>query len=159
MTIAFVSSQGGHAGQMRLLFTPEVVGNHKAIFITESESAPRTMKSKGFQNKYTTYYLEKDHLLSLNLFTYMKSIRDLYRIFKRNAISLVVTNGAQLSITAAIAARLCGVPVIFIDTVVRVKTPNWSARACYYLSDMFIVQHRSMIATYGPRAIYRGEII
>lgn len=159
MTIALVSSQGGHAGQMRLLFTPDVLGSHKAIFITESESAPRTMKRKGFQQKYPAYYLEKDHLLTLNPIAYLKSVRDLYRLFKRHAISLVVTNGAQLSITAAIAARLQNIPLVFIDTVVRVKTPNWSARVCYYFADMFIVQHASMRAAYGRRALYPGEIL
>ncbi len=159
MTIALVSSQGGHSGQMRILFTPSVLENHRAIFITESESAPMTVRDKGFQGKYATYYLEKDVLLQLNPVAYIKSVMDLYNVFKREKVHLVITNGAQISITAGIAARILGIPLVFIDTVVRVKTPDWSARVCYFLSDVFIVQHASMARRYGRRVIYRGEIL
>lgn len=159
MTIALVSSQGGHSGQMRILFTKEVLGSHKAIFVTESESVAKTVKDKSFQGKYRTYYLEKDVLLRMNPFSYVKSIIDLYKIFKNEKVHLVITNGAQISVTAGIAAKILGIPLIFIDTVVRVKTPNWSARLCYFLSDVFVVQHASMARKYGKRAIYRGEII
>lgn len=159
MTIALISSQGGHSGQMRLLFTPKVLGSHKTIFITESEAKANTFESNGFQGKYKTYYFQKDVLLMPNPVSYLKSIVQLYRLMKREKITLVITNGAQLSITASLAAKLRGIPVIFIDTVVRVKTPNWSARICYYLSDRFIVQHARMVRAYGKRALYRGEII
>lgn len=159
MTVALLSSQGGHSGQMRILFTPQVLGNREAIFITESESVPYTVKAKGFQDRYKTYYFQKDVLLRLNPFAYVQSVVDLYNVFKKENIHLVITNGAQISITGAIAAKLLGIPVVFIDTVVRVKTPNWSARVCYWLSDTFIVQHASMAAKYGKKAIYRGEIL
>lgn len=159
MTIALVSSQGGHAGQMRILFTPNVLGKRRAIFVTESESTPRTMRRKSFQGIYPTYYFEKDILLRPNPFTYLQSVIDLYNLFKKEKVHLVITNGAQISMTAAIAAKILGIPLVFIDTVVRVKTPNWSARVCYFLSNVFIVQHASMMAKYGRRAIYRGEIL
>lgn len=36
MNIAIVSSQGGHAGQAGIIFTPSVLKGHTILFVTES---------------------------------------------------------------------------------------------------------------------------
>ncbi len=157
MNIAFVASQGGHLGQIRIIFTKEVIGKNKAILITESEKG-KHMKERHFQGTYRTYFFDKD-VLRFNPLKYLKTLLTLKSLFQREKIDLVITNGAQLSIPAVVAARLGGRKVIFIDTIVRTKTPNWSARFCYFFSNIFIVQHKSMVKKYGKRAIYRGGIL
>lgn len=158
MNIAFVSSQGGHSGQIKLIFTNEVIGNNKAIFITETPNEDRAPKDKSFNGKFRTYFFKKDHL-GFNPFRYLSTMISLVKIFKREKIDLIVTNGAQLSIPAVIGAKLAGIKTLFIDTVIRVKTPNWSARASYFFSDIFLVQHKSMARKYGRKARYAGGIV
>ncbi len=160
MNIAFVSSQGGHSGQIGILFTKNVLGKHRAIFITENQKVASeiVIKEKNFQKKWRTYFFKKDYL-QLYLWRYLHEIFQLRSIFKKEKIDCIVTNGAQISIPACIAARSLGITTIFIDTVIRVKTPNWSARACYYLADLFLVQHQSMAAKYGKKAQYEGGIL
>ncbi len=157
MKLAFITSQGGHLGQIKIIFTKEVIGNNKAILITESEKG-KHKKETYFQKLYPTYFFEKD-VLRFNPITYLKTLIALKKIFLEERVDMIITNGAQLSIPAVLAARLLGKKVIFIDTIVRTVTPNWSARFCYFFSTLFIVQHKSMAKKYGKRAIYRGGIL
>lgn len=155
--IAIITSQGGHLGQMKLLFTKKVIGDNNCILITE-DIIP-AIKKKFFLEEYTTYFLRKDILLKLNPFTYLKVLFKLMKILKKEKISLIFTNGAQISIPAVIAARIIGIKSVFIDTVIRVKTPNWSARASYPFVNEFWVQHKGMVKKYGRKTKFIGSII
>ncbi len=157
MNIAFVSSKGGHLGQIGLIFTKEVIGENNAILITESSDSLLT-KEKYFNEKYRTYFFRKDYL-GINAFRYLATLFKIIKIFRKEKIQVVITNGAQISIPAIMACKILRVKSIFIDTIVRVKTPNWSARACYLLTDRFIVQHKSMMKRYGKKSEYWGSII
>ena len=157
MTLALVSSKGGHRGQMKLLFDRRTLGSVRAILVTESERKQK-VEARSFLNQHPTYFFRKDHL-GFNHFRYWIAIMNLLRIFKKERVTLLITNGAQLSIAAVIAAKIMGIKTVFIDTVIRVKTPNWSARACYPFSDIFLVQHSSMVAKYGKRARFVGGIV
>jgi len=160
MKIALIASQGGHLGQIHIIFTKKVLEKNDVILITEHQDAKKqgTFEEKTFLGKYRTYYFEKDRL-RFNPFDYLSAIIRLRKIFKKERIKCIVTNGAQLSIPAVIAGKLLGVKTIFIDTVIRVKTPDWSARASYFFSDIFLVQHPSMAKKYGKRARYEGGIL
>jgi UDP-N-acetylglucosamine:LPS N-acetylglucosamine transferase len=157
MNIAIVSSQGGHSGQAGIIFTKEVLRGHNSVFITESPEK-RGKKDKQFQKMFPTYYFPKD-VLQFNPLIYLKRTLELRTIFKKEKIECIVTNGAQLSIPAVLAAKMEGIYIIFIDTFIRVKTPNWSARFCYFFSDRFLVQHESMKKKYGKKSEYRGSVL
>lgn len=154
--IAVVSSKGGHLGQIKLLFTKEVIGENNFILITE-DNQPKIEK-KFFLNKYKTYFFKKDSL-NLNPFSYLFAIVKLIKIFRKEKINVLFTNGAQLSIPAVIVAKILNIKSIFIDTMIRVVNPNWSARASYPFVDTFLVQHKNMAFKYGKKAKYHGGII
>lgn len=159
MKIAFVASQGGHLGQIKILFTAEAIENDEVILITEHPFKEKKVAEQSFLNRFKTYFFEKDYLLFPNPLRYLKAIKELSKILKKEQVDLVVSTGAQIAIPAFIAAKLHGIKTFFIDTVIRVKTPNWSARFSYYFSDYFLVQHPQMISRYGRRAKYLGGII
>lgn len=159
MKIAFVTSQGGHSGQIKIIFTPEVIGKNEAILVTERPGKNNKPKEKYFHKKYKTYFFEKDVLLTPNPWRYLKTMMRLIRLFRTEKIDMVVTNGAQLSIPAVIGAKLIGIKTVFLDTVIRVNMPNWSARACYPFADIFLVQHEGMKNKYGRKAKYIGGVL
>ena len=103
--------------------------------------------------------MKKDVLLKLNPFNYFKTFFELVKILRKEKINIIFTNGAQISIPAVIAGRILGIKSVFIDTVIRVKTPNWSARTSYPFADMFWVQHQQMAKKYGQKAKYVGGIV
>jgi UDP-N-acetylglucosamine:LPS N-acetylglucosamine transferase len=155
--IAIITSQGGHLGQMKLLFTKEVIRKDNCILITE-DLEPK-VKKNSFLGEYTTYFFKKDVLLKPNPITYLSTLFRLMNVLKKEKIEIIFTNGAQISIPAVIAGRLLGIKTVFIDTVIRVKTPNWSAKACYPFADLFWVQHEAMAKKYGRKAKYVGGIV
>lgn len=157
MNIALVSSKGGHLGQMKIIFTEQVLGDKKTILVTEDKNE-LAVKEHNFLKKYRTYFFRKDYL-GFNPIRYFITTIQLMRIFRGEDIDLVFTNGAQISIPAVIAARLLGIRSVFIDTVIRVKTPNWSARACYFVANVFLVQHPEMAKKYGSKARFAGGIV
>lgn len=155
--IAIITSQGGHLGQMKLIFTEEVIRKDNCILITED--IKQGIKPKYFLGKYNTYFFKKDCLLKLNPFTYMSTLFKLIKLLRKEKINIIFTNGAQISIPAVIAGKILGIKTVFIDTVIRVKTPNWSARASYPFADLFWVQHEQMAKKYGKKAKYIGGIV
>lgn len=157
MNIAIVSSKGGHLGQSKLIFTDEFIGERKAVLITETEEEKR-FEGKSFLKKYPTYFLKKDNL-RFNILKYLDAFFRIVKILKKEKIDIVFTNGAQLSIPAVFAAKFLGIKVVFIETVIRVKTTTWSAKACYPLSDVFLVQHPGMAKKYGKKAKFIGGLI
>ena len=155
--IAIVTSKGGHLGQMQLLFNKDVIRDNNCILITEDLEP--NVKHKSFLGNYTTYFFKKDILLRLNPINYLITLFKLINLFRKERIDIIFTNGSQLSIPAVIAGRMLGIKTVFIDTVIRVKTPNWSAKASYPFADLFWVQHEQMAKKYGKRAKYVGGIV
>lgn len=148
MTIALVSSAGGHLAQIKTIITREVLGNENYILITER--APHSQK-KG--NEILFPYLK------LNPFRFAIAIFQLYALFRRMHIHLVITTGADLGVAAMVAGRLLRIRTVFIETVIRVKTPTLTGRVAYYFSDIFLVQHPSLREVAGRKSIYRGGIL
>jgi len=158
MNIAFVSSKGGHLGQMKLIFNPEIIGENNAILITEKTGSLEP-EPKSFNQKFTTYYFKKDSLLTPEPIRYLVTMIKLMKIYKKEKINLIITNGAQLSIPAIIGAKLMGIKTIFMETIIRVKTTTWSAKVCYPFADRFIVQHPWMKEKFGKKAEYHGGVL
>lgn len=148
MKIALVASAGGHLAQIEKIFTKEVIGNNEYILITE-----RNPKSEKMKNVILFDYLK---LNPLKNFIAMLKLR---KIFIRENIKMVITTGADLGTMAMIAGKMLGIKTVFIETIIRVKTPTLTGRVAYPFSDIFLVQHKGMEKLIGKKAIYRGGIL
>ena len=148
MNIAMVASRGGHLTQIQKIFPKDVVGNNKTIFLTERN--PKT-------EKLSNVYFFK--ILWTNPFDYLIAINKCLKIFKKEKIRLIITTGAQIGLPAVIAGKILKIKTIFIDTIIRVKTPTYSAKFCYPFSDIFLVQHPEMKEKYGNKTKYVGGIL
>jgi len=150
MKIALIASDGGHLTQIQTLFTKEVLGGNESLIITN-------------RNKKTEEIPGKKYLFGddpgYNPFKYPKFIMACYKILKKEGVSLVITTGAEIGLCSMIAAKMLGIKTVFIETIIRVKTPTWAGRLSYPFADVFLVQNKDMKKYYGRRAIYRGGII
>ncbi len=155
-SIALVASKGGHLGQIQMICTQEILGKKNVILITET--ADSVLEPKEELGMYKTYLFKKDSL-GYNLRRYFVVFLKMRKLFVKEHVSLVISTGGHIALPAFLAAKMIGARTIFIDTVIRVKTPNWSARCSYLLSDIFLVQHESMRRKYGKRACYEGGIL
>jgi UDP-N-acetylglucosamine:LPS N-acetylglucosamine transferase len=157
LNIAFISSKGGHLGQMRLIFTREVIGNNNAILITEDFKKYGKYENQ-FLEKYPVYYFKPDWL-KVYPWRYLLLIIQLAKIFRKEKINIIITNGAQISIPAVLAAKILRIRSIFMETIIRVKTTTWCGKFCYYFCDRFLVQHKEMIEKYGKKSEYHGGVL
>ena len=151
MKIAFAASLGGHLTQIERIFTKDIIGNNETILIThESE---RTKNIDNFGKKYFM------HDPGFNPVKYIPLFFKCYKIFKKENIKLIITTGAEIGLVAMIIGKFLGLKTIFIDTIIRVKTPTLAGKFSYPFSDIFLVQNPGMEKHYGKRARYVGGII
>jgi UDP-N-acetylglucosamine:LPS N-acetylglucosamine transferase len=82
-----------------------------------------------------------------------------YRILGDRRIRGVLTAGVNLAIPLGIAARLRGVPAVFVESISRVTRPSVTGRmvSLLNLADRIYVQWPEAIALYR-RARYEGNI-
>ncbi len=148
MKIAFAVSAGGHLTQIQTIFTKEVIGNNEFIFLTEKNKKTEKMKKAYFFNP-----------LGYNPLAYLPALIKCIKIFKKERIKMIITTGAEIGLVAVIAGKLLRIKTIFIETIIRVKTPTLAGKLSYYFSDIFLVQNKGMERFYGKRALYKGGII
>jgi beta-1,4-N-acetylglucosaminyltransferase len=72
----------------------------------------------------------------------------------------VIGAGPSLQIPVAIAAKLRGVPHIFVETASKIEFLSFTARIVYnyHLYDRFYVQWEHLVEEY-PRARYAGRLL
>jgi beta-1,4-N-acetylglucosaminyltransferase len=80
------------------------------------------------------------------------------RLVTRIAPSVVVTTGAGVSVPFAYAARLHGVPVIYVEGLGRVHDLSLSARLAAPAVDRLFVQWPDQVRTHR-KAEYAGELL
>ena len=149
MKIAFAASAGGHLTQIQTIFTKDVIGNSEYITLTEKNSKTKNLPGQNYFFKPLAY----------NPIDYLLAVIKCIHIFREEKVGLVVTTGAEIGIPAVVAGRFLGIKTVFIDTVIRVKTPTLTGKICYPFSDIFLVQNKGMERCYGRRARYAGGII
>jgi len=92
-----------------------------------------------------------DSLLGLACFARTLSV------MRQVAPSAMITTGPWIGAVAALAARLLGVRVIFVETGSRVTRLSATGRAMRVLADDFFVQWEGLRAQV-PRARYAGRL-
>jgi beta-1,4-N-acetylglucosaminyltransferase len=148
MKIALVCSAGGHLTQIQKIFTKEVLGENEYLLVTE-----RNPKSEKIENAVLLDYLKLDPIK--NFFATIK----LFKLFRKEKIKMVITTGADIGVAAMLAGKLLRIKTVFIETVIRVKTPTLTGRMAYPFCDVFLVQHKGLEKMIGKRAVYKGGIL
>lgn len=80
------------------------------------------------------------------------------RVLRRERPSLVVSAGAGVAVPFFVAARLLGIPTVFIEVYDRVDTPTMTGRLCGPFTTRRIVQWQSQLEFY-PDAHVVGPLL
>jgi len=51
-----------------------------------------------------------------------------------------------------------GKKIVFIESLSRVKNPSLTGKFLYPISDLFLVQWKSLLKKYGSKAKYGGKV-
>jgi UDP-N-acetylglucosamine:LPS N-acetylglucosamine transferase len=70
----------------------------------------------------------------------------------------VLTTGPAIGVPVAIAARLVGAEVVFVETISRVTALSGTGRIMRHVADLYVVQWPRLAAK-TPEAIYAGRLL
>jgi UDP-N-acetylglucosamine:LPS N-acetylglucosamine transferase len=79
------------------------------------------------------------------------------RLLRRDRPDVIVSAGRGLAVPYFLAARLRGVPAIWLETLTQTEPPVGAARLCTRLARAVLVQRPARLATH-KRAVLIGEL-
>lgn len=145
--IILTCSAGGHLAEMRQL--KPFYSNYQHAFITfkrpDTESLGESVR---------VHFIERP---ARSPFKTIQSFVQAWKIIAREKPSLVISTGADVTVPVCVAAKLQGVPVIFIESFCRVTEPGITGRIVSVFADRTFYQWRSLKKFY-PNGIYAGSI-
>jgi len=86
------------------------------------------------------------------------NVAEIAAIFAQEKPDLMLSTGAGPAVSAAIVARIAGIPVIYVEPSSAVTHPTLTGRLMRTLADEFYVQWPSLLRA-APWAKYEGSIL
>jgi UDP-N-acetylglucosamine:LPS N-acetylglucosamine transferase len=80
-----------------------------------------------------------------------------WRILCRVRPDVLVSAGSGCAVGFFLAAKLLGVPGLWVSTLNVVATPGWAERVCSSLAGAVLVQQESLLAAHA-RAVVVGQL-
>jgi beta-1,4-N-acetylglucosaminyltransferase len=148
MKIGMVCSSGGHL--IELMALKEALKKYDKFWVTfKSPITKSTLKGEKF-------YLVDDP--RRNLLKFIPLFFQSLSIFLKEMPDMVMTTGAGVAIPFCLIAKLLGKKLVFIESFARTKTPSMTGKILYPFSDLFLVQWRENLKSYGEDAKYVGPL-
>lgn len=146
--VCLISSSGGHFEQ--LLRLSRLDKDYSVYYVTER--TPYSVDKK--DTHYVKQINRKEKFLLINIFLlFVQSLK----IFIKEKPDVIISTGALCVIPSFLIGKLFHKKLIFIESFAKIKTPTKTGRLIYKISDVFIVQWKSMLKYY-PNAVYLGSI-
>jgi beta-1,4-N-acetylglucosaminyltransferase len=148
MKICIACSAGGHLVEALQLMP--ILKSHKVFFITvdRPQSRERLKKCKAFFIEDTK---RSPHKLTTAFFQNMK-------ILRKEKPTVIISTGAAAAVPALFAGKILGAKIVYIESIAAVNRPASAGKVAYTISDLFIVQWRSLLKFY-KKAVYGGQLI
>lgn len=144
--VALVCSHGGHLTEM--LELAEAFDGMDTFYFTYDGETTRELPGAYTVPNRPGYPLQ----FVLNLWR-------VFRIFRRERPTCVVSTGAEIAVPAFLVARLLRIPALYIECGCQVTEPSLTGRLLSRLSTRFFVQWPELVDAYGGRAEYAGSLI
>ena len=145
--VLVVSSGGGHWVELRRLL-PCLQGLEIAFV-----SVPSVANEIG--NGLRFY--EITDVTRWSRLAFVKVIRQLWNICRRERPSVVITTGAAPGLLALAVGRLFGAKTIWVDSIANVDQLSLSGRLAGRFADVWLTQWEHLASANGPS--YHGKVI
>lgn len=100
----------------------------------------------------------KDDMLLIAIFKTALSMLNALRVCLAVRPDAVLGTGPALMVPIAVAAKLSGSKVIFVETGSRVTQLSWTGKIMLRFADLFFVQWEPLRERY-PQAIFAGRLL
>lgn len=162
MKILVILGMGGHTSQiLRLidLVESKQESRYKYEYLLGHDDQTSTKKIK-FPGKIWMMRnprLMKDKSILKVFFNMFPATIDAFKILWKSRPSVIIGAGPSLCIPLFWLAKFMGIKTIFIESWVRVHHKSQAGKLVYPVSDLFLVQWKSMKKVY-PKAVYAGRL-
>jgi UDP-N-acetylglucosamine:LPS N-acetylglucosamine transferase len=147
MKICLVCSHGGHLTE--ILQLERVLKRYNHFFITYRSRRTHSLTAQ----KYLT-----DNI-GYNVYFFIRTLFFVFSILKKEKPHVVISTGAEIAIPTFFISKFFRIRTIFIETWCRVENPTLTGRILYFVSDVFLVQWKSLLSKYGRKAKWCGAVI
>jgi beta-1,4-N-acetylglucosaminyltransferase len=149
---------GGHTSQI-LRLVDKIKDKHELCYLICSDD--QTSKAK-IRKPGPIYYMKnprdmKDKNLFTVFFKMFPATRDVNKVLKQARPNVVLCSGPSMAIPLFWIAKLRGIKTIFLESWVRVHHKSQAGKFVYPITDLFIVQWKTMLHQY-KKAKFRGRL-
>lgn len=156
MKIGIVTSGGGHLDEALPLL--DCFSGHEIFLVTYRLKSLLNFKHPLIK---CTYFIKLDQGWRISLLrNALTNLRELHLIFKKERPDILFSTGSEIAVLAFFLAKIFyRSKLIFLETVTRPKTPSFTAKAVYPITDLFLVQWETLLKKFGPKAQYKGKVL
>jgi beta-1,4-N-acetylglucosaminyltransferase len=145
--IGLICSPGGHLVEVLQLL--EAVEGHPLFFLTYQEKAT--------SNRERTYYIRN---FARNPLSLIAGSLKIFFIFLRERPKILFSSGAEIALPSFYIGKfLFRTKLIYLECSAQVYHPSLTGKWVYPITDLFLVQWKSLLRHYGPKAKYVGGLI
>lgn len=149
---------GGHTSQI-LRLVDGIDEKHKLCYLICSDD--KTSKAK-IRKPGLIYHMKnprdmKDKFLGKVALKMIPASRDVFKVLRHAKPDVVLCSGPSMAIPLFWIAKLFRIKTIFLESWVRVHNKSQAGRFVYSVTDLFIIQWRTMVHEY-PKAIFKGRL-
>ncbi len=146
--VLLVASSGGHL--LQLLQLADLWPRERRHWVSFEKSDALSLLA---EEKVTWAH----HPTNRNLVNMIRNLALAVPLLRRGDVAAIVTTGAGVAVPFALAGRLLGVNVVYVESMARISSPSLTGRLVYPLADTFIVQWPSL-KRYFKRARCFGTV-
>ena len=156
MKIGIVISGGGHLDEVLPLLNS--FGGQDIFLATYRQKSLLNFKHPQIKR---TYFIKLGGSWRISLLlNSLINLKELYLILRKERPTILFSTGSEIAILAFFLGKiLFRTKLIFLETVTRPKTPSFTARIVYPITDLFLVQWETLLGKFGPKAQYAGRVL
>ncbi len=93
-----------------------------------------------------------------NARNFLRNLRLAFQVLRHEAPAVVISTGAGVAVPFFLAARLRGIPTVFVEVIDRISSRTLTGRLCRPVSSAFCVQWPEQ-ATLYPGSVVVGPLL
>jgi len=160
LKICISVGQGGHLDQS--LQIKQAFKGHEKFFVTAFSKITSSLKNdedvyfvrEHFGQNSSSNIIKTFLLILYQIYTIPHSI---YILLKMNP-DVIICNGGPASLTLTYLGKILGINIIYLESLTRIDDISLRAKLIYPISDLFLVQWKSLEKKY-EKAKYWGKVI
>lgn len=149
MKVCIIGDAGGHMTELLVLQETFESNIWERFYITGSDVYTKDLKPSYILKMYPNRFIK---LISFAV--------QLFRIFFKECPKVIISTGSDITVIGFYLGKLLfRSKLIFVECSAQVTSASTTGKLVYPITDLFLVQWKSLLTCYGKKAKYAGGLI